>query len=101
MKDALGHGLHQVQAGIHPVGAKLMRGEFRGIGELIDDHRGNTYRLIYTTKFGDVIYVLHAFQMKSRRGVSTPRNEVRLIKSRFARVAATHRGATELPAGEE
>lgn len=84
---------------MHPTGAKLLQGELRGIGELSDDHRGNTYRLVYTVKLQGVVYVLHAFQKKSKRGVSTPRSDVRLIKSRFARAVAIHEGADEMPAG--
>lgn len=51
--------------------------------EIVDDFQTDTYRAVYTVKFGDVIYVLHAFQKKSKKGVATPKAEVDVIKSRL------------------
>jgi phage-related protein len=62
----------------------------RGFGggsvlEVVDDFDGNTYRAAYTVRFDDVIYVLHAFQKKSRKGIETPMADVNLIRSRLVR----------------
>lgn len=51
--------------------------------EIVDDFQTDTYRAVYTVKFGDAVYALHAFQKKSKRGVSTPKAELNLIKSRL------------------
>jgi phage-related protein len=52
--------------------------------EIIDRHDTNTYRAVYTVQFADVIYVLHAFQKKSKRGIATPQKELDLIRRRLA-----------------
>ena len=56
--------------------AKPLKG-FGGasVMEIIDRHDTNTYRAVYTVQFADVIYVLHAFQKKSKRGIATPQKE--------------------------
>ena len=53
--------------------------------EIVDDYDGDTYRAVYTVKFTGVVYVLHAFQKKSKKGRATPQHEVALIKSRLRR----------------
>jgi phage-related protein len=64
--------------------AKPMKG-FGGAGvlEVVDDFQGDTYRAIYTLKFTGAVYVLHAFQKKSKRGAQTPKQDVDLIKERL------------------
>jgi phage-related protein len=66
--------------------AKPLKG-FRGAGvlEVVDDFDGNTYRAVYTIRFAEVVYVLHAFQKKSRHGIATPRAELKLIEQRLGR----------------
>jgi len=51
--------------------------------EIIDDDDGDTCRSVYTVRFARVIYVLHAFQKKSRKSIATPRHEIELIKARL------------------
>ena len=51
--------------------------------ELIEDYRGDTYRAIYTVRFREVVYVLHAFQKKSPKGIRTARSDVELIERRL------------------
>ena len=48
--------------------------------EVIDDHDGDTYRTVYTVRFVDAVYVLHAFQKKSKRGTATLKHDVDLIR---------------------
>jgi len=74
-----------------PPEAKPLRG-FGGAGvlELIDDHDGNTYRAVYTVRFARKVYVLHAFQKKSTRGVATPKREIELIRDRLKRAERLH-----------
>jgi phage-related protein len=44
---------------------------------------GNAYRAVYTVRYADAIYVLHAFQKKSKKGIATPRAEMNLIEKRL------------------
>lgn len=51
--------------------------------EIVDRHDTDTYRAVYTTQFAGRIYVLHAFQKKSKKGIATPQKEIELIKKRL------------------
>ena len=59
-----------------------------GIYELMEDHRGDTFRAVYTVRIGDAVHVLHAFQKKSKSGIATPRPDVELIEKRLKAVLA-------------
>ncbi|MGH2613012.1 MAG: type II toxin-antitoxin system RelE/ParE family toxin [Rhabdochlamydiaceae bacterium] len=74
-----GHGLYQAQIGKHPDIGKPMSG-FGGanVVELIKDHKGDTFRAVYTVRFADVIAILHAFQKKSKKGKETPKSGHRI-----------------------
>jgi phage-related protein len=84
VKDEVGFALYQVQRGITPRTAKALKG-FGGASvlEIVEDFRTDTYRAVYTVQFADVVYVLHVFQKKSKRGAATPQSEIELIKSRL------------------
>jgi Phage derived protein Gp49-like (DUF891) len=56
-----------------------------GVLEIVDDFDGDTFRAVYTVRFARAIYVLHAFQKKSKRGVATPQAELDLIGQRLKR----------------
>ena len=56
----------------------------RSVLEIKASAEGGTYRTVYTVRFQDVIYVLHAFQKKSKKGIATPRADVALIRKRLA-----------------
>jgi phage-related protein len=64
--------------------AKPLKG-FGGarVMEIVDRYDTNTYRAVYTVQFADVIYVLHAFQKKSKRGIATPQKDLELIRRRL------------------
>jgi phage-related protein len=53
------------------------------MGSSLDDYQGDTYRAVYTVKLAEAIYVLHAFQKKSKTGISTPKRELDLIQARL------------------
>jgi phage-related protein len=82
----IGGALWEAQLGRKAHYAKPLRG-FGGAGvlEVVDDFEGNTYRGVYTVRFADMVYVLHAFQKKSTRGATTPLREIRLIQQRLQR----------------
>jgi phage-related protein len=89
VRQEIGHGLFVAQQGERAPNVKTLQG-FGGGGvvELVEDHDGNTYRCVYTTKINYLIVVLHAFQKKSKRGIETPRHEVELIHARFREALA-------------
>jgi phage-related protein len=68
--------------GKHP-NAKPWKGEGPGVLEIVEDHRGDTYRTVYTVKFERAVYVLHAFQKKSPKGKKTAQSDVELISRRL------------------
>jgi phage-related protein len=86
VKSVIGFAIFQAQLGLRHQRAKPLRGdrEFKGASvlEIVDDFDGDTYRAVYTVRFAGVVYVLHAFQKKSKSGIATPRPEMELIKSR-------------------
>jgi phage-related protein len=84
VRRGFGLSLFAVQEGEKPLAAKPLKG-FSGAGvlELIEDHKGNTYRAVYTVRFSDAVYVLHVFQKKSKQGIATPKHEIDLIHDRL------------------
>lgn len=86
VKRRVGGALWDAQTGRKAPFAKPLKG-FGGAGvlEVVDDFDGATYRAAYTVRFGGIVYVLHAFQKKSRRGITTPKAELDLIKQRLRR----------------
>jgi phage-related protein len=56
-----------------------------GVLEVVADFDGNAFRTVYTVRLSEAVYVLHAFQKKSRRGMATPKAELDLIAARLAR----------------
>lgn len=84
VKDLLGYALYQAQVGLKAPSAKPLRG-FGGAGvlEIVEDHQTDTYRAVYTVKFSELVYVLHAFQKKSKKGIATPKPDIDLIKRRL------------------
>jgi phage-related protein len=88
-----GHGCCSVhrQLGGTPPSAKAWKGQGSGVYELIEDHRGNTYRAVYTVRIADRVHVLHAFQKKSKSGIKTPREDINLVESRLKTVLERYR----------
>ena len=52
-------------------------------------HDGDTYRAVYTVRFEEVVYVLHSFQKKSKKGIATPKRDLEIVESRL-KLAAQH-----------
>jgi phage-related protein len=59
--------------------------------EIVESFEGNAYRAVYTVKFAQRLFVLHAFQKKSRKGIATPAQEIALIKQRYRLAADEYR----------
>lgn len=92
VRNRVGGALWEAQIGRKAPFAKPMKG-FGGAGvlEVVDDFDGDTYRAVYTVRFAGLVYVLHAFQKKSKHGVATPRHEIDLIGRRLKRAKEDYR----------
>ena len=84
VKSEIGYGLFQAQLGKRRRNAKTLSG-FSGAGvvEIIDDHKGDTFRAVYTVRFAASVYVLHAFQKKSKTGSATPLADIKRLEKRL------------------
>ena len=83
VQNGFGFELYLAQTGQHPPSAKLMKGLGDGIVELVDDFDSDTYQAVYTVRFVDAVYVLHAFKKKSKQGIKTPQPDIDLVKRRL------------------
>ena len=90
VREVTGYALYLAQSGGKHRNAKALKGFGPGVLEVVSDHGGNTYRAVYTVRLAGTIYVLHAFQKKSKRGVATPRTEIELVKQRLRRAMELH-----------
>jgi phage-related protein len=63
-----------------------------GVVEVVADHRGDTFRSVYTVRFAAALFVLHVFQKKSKTGAATPKFEIELIKNRLREADRLARG---------
>lgn len=82
----MGFRLHRVQTGKAAAGEKpLAKGTLKGLGirEIRDDFDRDTYRVVYTVKLANAVYVLHAFKKKSKFGISTPSHQIDVVKQRY------------------
>ncbi len=87
VKDAFGVALSVAQFGGKHPNAKPWKGLGPGVLEIVADHRGDTFRAVYTVKFEHALYVLHAFQKKSPKGRRTSQTDVALIARRLRAAA--------------
>lgn len=90
-QELLGFELYLAQTGQHPPSAKPLKGFAGAVVELLADQMGDTYRAVYTIRYRQAVYVLHAFKKKSKRGIATPLTDLRLIDKRLRDAAADFR----------
>jgi phage-related protein len=84
VRDHMGYALYLAQRGGKHRDTKALSGFGGGsVVEAIADHRGDTFRAVYTVRLEDAIFVLHAFQKKSKTGRATPRRDMELIEQRL------------------
>ncbi|MBZ0148747.1 MAG: type II toxin-antitoxin system RelE/ParE family toxin [Pseudorhodoplanes sp.] len=90
VKRTFGFAIYYAETGSKHPDAKPLKG-FGGAGvlEVVARHHGDTYRAVYTVKFENVVYVVHAFQKKSKKGKETPKHDIDLIKARL-KMAENH-----------
>lgn len=79
----LGYALGLAQLGGKHPSAKTWSGQGPGVFELVEDHDGDTYRAVYTVRFAEVVYVLHAFQKKSPNRIRTARLDIEMVERRL------------------
>lgn len=96
VRREIGRALRVAQLGGKHGAAKPLK-SFKGAGvlEIVDDHRGDTYRAVYTVRLADALYVLHVFQKKSKKGIETPKHVIELIKARLRIAEQDHRERKE------
>ena len=97
VQSDMGYALGLAQLGGKHPHAKPWKGEGPGVFEIVEDHRGDTYRAVYTVRFVGVVYVLHAFQKKSTQGIKTPLVDVRLIGDRLKRARSNYESNQRKP----
>lgn len=83
VKDEMGNALGLAQFGGKHPRAKPWKGLGPGVLEIVEDHDGDTFRAVYTISFKEVVYVLHAFQKKSPKGIKTAQTDIDLIERRL------------------
>ncbi len=93
VREVFGYALYLAQCGDKHPQAKPLKG-FGGAGvlEVVEDHRGDTYRAVYTVRLQGRVYVLHVFQKKSKTGIATDAHDIELIHQRL-QSAGVHHGA--------
>ena len=92
VRSDIGQALYTAQMGETDPAAKPLKGlGGTRVMEIIDRYDTNTYRAVYTVQFSNVIYVLHAFQKKSKSGIATPRKDIKLIRRRLAEAQRLNR----------
>jgi phage-related protein len=92
VRNVMGYALFLAEHGDKHPAAKPLKGfGSAGVVEMVEDHDGSTYRAVYTVKFEGVVYVLHAFQKKSRKGIATSKSDIDLVKVRLKQAEDIHR----------
>lgn len=89
VRDHIGFALYQAQLGIRHRDAKTLKGLGNGILEIVSRHDGDTWRAVFSVRWREAVYVLHAFQKKSRQGRKTPKQDMELVRQRL-KVAERH-----------
>ena len=83
VQDDIGYALYAAQLGEMSTKAKPLHGLGGGVMEIAANDESGTYRAVYTVSIGDAIYVIHAFQKKSKAGIATPQSEIELVRQRL------------------
>lgn len=84
VKQIMGYAIYLAQKGDKHQDTKSLKG-FGGTKtlEVVESYKGDTYRAVYTIKFEGIVYVIHCFQKKSKKGIATPKPDINLIRKRL------------------
>jgi phage-related protein len=92
VRRAVGYALFAAQQGETHDDAKVLKGfGDAAVLEIIARHDGETFRAVYTVRFGEMVYVLHVFQKKSKSGIATPKKALELIRKRLKLAERDHK----------
>ena len=92
VRRIMGFAINDAKNGDEHPRAKALKGfGGRSVLEVIDDEDGDTYRAVYTVRFAGVVYVLHAFQKKSKKGIETPKRDIEIVRTRLKLAEAHYR----------
>lgn len=93
IRSGVGYALYLAQKGERSVHSKILQG-FGGASviEIIERDESGTFRVVYTVKMPKAIFVLHAFQKKSKQGIKTPKQEIDLVKKRLKEAQEIYKG---------
>ncbi len=91
VQDDIGYALYAAQLGEMSTKAKPLHG--LGVLEISANDESGTYRAVYTVSIGDTIYVIHAFQKKSKAGIATPKSEIDLVRQRLKQLRSEVKNA--------
>jgi phage-related protein len=91
VQGEMGYVLYLAQLGDSHPSARPMKG-YNAV-EIVSDYGGDAFRGVYTTKFEDMIYVLHCFQKKSKKGIKTPQPDLKLIRKRLRDAEELHKAS--------
>lgn len=83
VQDDIGYALYTAQLGEKSGRAKALHGLGGSVMEIAAHDASGTYRAVYTVSIGESIYVIHAFQKKSKAGIATPKSEIEVIRQRL------------------
>ncbi len=93
--SAIGYALGVAQLGGRHPHAKPWKGEGGGVVEVVEDYSGDTYRAVCAVRFAGAIYVLHAFQKESTKGIATAATDIAMIKARLRLAREDYEGRTK------
>ncbi len=93
VQDDIGFALYLAQLGDLSPKAKPLQGLGTGVMEIIANDGSGTYRAVYTVSIGNSIFVIHAFQKKSKSGIATPQSEIEIIRQRLKQLRSEVKNA--------
>ena len=93
VQDDIGYALYAAQLGEMSAKAKSLHGLGSGVMEIAANDESGTYRAVYAVCIGDSIYMIHAFQKKSKAGIATPKSEIELVRQRLKQLRSEVKNA--------
>ena len=96
VQDDIGYALYVAQLGETHSSAKPLRGLGSGVMDIASNDPSGAYRAVYTVSIGDSIYVVHAFQKKSKAGIATPKTEIELVRRRLKQLRSEVKNAEKI-----
>ena len=93
VQDDIGYALYAAQLGETSFKVKPIHGLGSGVMEIAANDESGTYRAVYTVSIGDSIYVIHAFQKKTKAGIATPKSGIDLVRRRLKQLRSEVKNA--------